>query len=373
MKISGLTTRLLAIDPRPRYRDGRIPAGRPSIWHFPMVELHTDAGLDGFSMAYGPHGDGPALAEILHRVYLPELLGEDPLETERLWLKLKRKQRHLYNQTESLLGVCDVALWDIRGKAMGRPIVDLLGRRRRSMRCYASARSEAFSERELVHEALLMTAARFIGYKMQLRAGPEADIPRLRAVREAVGPEFPLMDDPNGAYTLEEALAVGKVLDELGFTWYEEPVGDFMLQELRHLRRHLTTPILAGETLPLDAMPNLLEAGVLSRARGDVLIKGGITGLTRLIADCERRGIPLDIHTANTPLLDIAHLHVAGALREETWIENHHPIFRFGIMDNPLEPDGEGRVRVPGGPGLGVTLDLDWIEAHTESVITTRR
>jgi len=370
MRITGLTTRLLAVDPTPRYRDGVIPPGRPRVWHFPLITLHTDAGLDGHAMAYGPHGDGEALARILRHVYLPELIGADPRASERIWQRLHRRQRHLYNQTDTLLGALDVAIWDLRGKAAGLSVHALLGPCRDRLPCYASARSEHYSAEEFQREAVALKAAGFHGYKLQVRDGPLADIPRLRAVREAVGPGFPLMQDPNGAYTFDEALAIGRVLDELGYAWFEEPIRDQRIGQLRELQRRLQTPVLVGETLRFGEMHGVIDGAAFRLVRGDALMSAGITGLRKLMAAAEVAGLDLEIHTACTPLIDIAHLHVAGAAANCRYIENHHPAFRFGVLSDPLEPGPDGLVSVPTSPGLGVELDWAWIERHTAAVDT---
>src|SRR5688572_8593535 len=96
MKITGLTTRLLAVDAAPRYGRQGVPPGRPHTWHYPLVVVHTDAGIDGYSMGYGNQGDGRALATLLRDAYFSEIVGEDPLKVEALWSKLRRLQRHMY-------------------------------------------------------------------------------------------------------------------------------------------------------------------------------------------------------------------------------------------------------------------------------------
>lgn len=368
MKITGLTTRLLKIDCATRYRDGVVPAGRPTYWLFPLVTLHTDRDVDGYSMAYGPHGDGRALAEILHESFLPQVIGLDPRNSEAIWQKLWTRQRHLYNQSDSLVGVMDVAIWDIRGKVAGQPIAALLGQYTDVMPAYLSARSEASTADELATEAAQAKAAGYHGYKVQLRDGPAKDIPRLRAVREAVGPGFRVMHDPNSSYNLPEALEVGRVLDELDYHWYEEPLPESQIENYRHLVSALKVPVLATETVRLTDIPNFLSGRAMTMARGDVLIKGGITGLRKALHACELFGFNLEIHTANTPLLDAANLHVACAAKNTTLVEVHHPIFRFGLKKHPFDVGSDGLARLPAGPGLGVELDWNWIENHTVDV-----
>jgi len=334
--------------------------------------VHTDDGIDGYSTAYGPHGDGAAIVETLHSVYLPELLGEDPRNSEQIWQEIWRKQRHLYHQRDSLLGVLDVAIWDIRGKIANQPIAQLLGVHRDELPCYATSHSEKYTPEEVFEEAQGAKAAGFHGYKVQFRDGVSDDIPRLRAAREAVGPAFPLMDDPAGGYGYGEALAVGRVLDELDYHWYEEPVPDRSFAALELLARHLRTPILVGETVGLSELSGYLRSGLFPLIRGDTLLKGGITGLRKAMAMAELFGVNLEIHTASSPLLDVANLHVACASANVEFVEIDHPIFRWGIQDNPMEPDARGLVHMPNGPGLGVSLDQDWLEDHSGAVRTTK-
>jgi len=367
MKITKLTTRLLKIDASKRYKDEIVPPGRPTHWLFPLLTLDTDEGIEGYSMAYGPHGDGRAQADILHESFWPQILGANPDHVEAVWQKLFQRQRHLYNQSDSLVGVVDVALWDIRGKAAQRSIAALLGQYTDRRPAYLTSQSEHFTEEEISREAKAASAAGFVGYKMQLRDGPAKDIPRLRAAREAVGANFPLMHDPNSSYSLEEALAVGRELDALRYHWYEEPLPEEQIENYRHLVAVLKTPVVATETLRLTDIPNFLTRRALTIARGDVLIKGGITGLRKALAACELFGINLEIHTANTPLLDVANLQVACTVRNTTWMEVHHPIFRFGLKQHPFDTK-DGTILLPQRPGLGVDIDWDWIENHTEDI-----
>ena len=96
MKLSGLTIRQIAIDAAPRDGTEGIPAGRPATWHYPLVTLHTDEGIDGYTMGYGNQGDGRAIACLMRDVFWPKIRGENPLEIERLWPRLRRANRDLY-------------------------------------------------------------------------------------------------------------------------------------------------------------------------------------------------------------------------------------------------------------------------------------
>lgn len=363
--ITCLETRVVEFDALPRYGGKPVPKGRPLTWKYPWVTLRSDDGTEGYSTGYGPHGDGPAIADILHEVYAEAVLGENPREPERIWQKLTAKTRHLYNLSNALLGVLDVAVWDLCGKLTGQSVARMLGQQRATIPAYRSSHLFEPDIREICDEVLRSREEGFRGFKLQFRDGLERDIPRLRAVREAVGPTFPLMQDSVAGYAFDEALLLGKVLDELSFVWYEEPVSDYDTQALVALSRELKTPILAGETLPLAALETFAEQTRLPMLRGDVLIKSGITGLHRAFALARDRGLNLEIHSAGSPLLDVANLHIAGANANGQFFELHHPIFHLGLVDTPLRIDSAGLVHVPTGPGLGVAIDRDWIDRHT--------
>lgn len=372
MKITGITTRTLEIDPTPRYGGHPIPVDRPQRWHYPLVTVHTTDGIDGYSMGYGPHGDGSSLAQNIHTVFAADLLGENPLRTDLIWHRLMRKGRHLYNLSDTTVSVLDVALWDIKGKAAGMPVATLLGGERTAMPTYATGWQYLPTEEQVHDEAKRAQQRGYHGYKLQLWQGAAKDIPRLRVARDAVGDDFALMQDANSGYKLLEAIEVGRVLDELHYLWFEEPISDRNLAHLETLTSTLRTPILPGETLRWAETCETLRRGCFGMMRGDVHLKAGITGLSKLFAACETLGLELEVHTAACPLLDVANLHVACAHNNCRLMEQHHPIFRFGMKNSQLEIDAEGYMHVSEAPGLGIDLDWDWIDSHTIEQRTTQ-
>lgn len=365
MKITQLTIRQIAIDAAPRYGTEGIPPGRPPTWLYPLVTVHTDEGIEGHTMGYGNQGDGRAIACLLRDVFWPKIRGENPLETERVWQKLRRANRDLYALSDAMVGLIDVALWDITGKLRGAPICDLLGRARDQVPGYCTGWSFHPTPERAYEEAKEMKAQGFRGFKCHFWNDPARDIPCIRATREAVGPGYPLMQDLCALYDYHDALKVGRVLDELDFTWFEEPIPDRQTGLLRRLADELKTPILGGETVTLDELAEQVRVQAYDLARGDVYMKAGITGLMKAFRQCELSGMRLEIHTMATPLLDVANLHCNLAARNGGYAEVIHPIYRFGLKGRPLDIDAAGWLHAPKGPGLGVELDWDWIENHT--------
>jgi L-alanine-DL-glutamate epimerase-like enolase superfamily enzyme len=372
MRITGISSRLIGVDATPQYAGRKPEPGDPSQWDYLVTTVSTDEGIEGYSMMWGLAGEARGLGYNLRDVFTKALIGADPTAVEARWQELRDRTRSLYPLSDSLVCLLDVAFWDILGKATGRPIVDLLGRYRDAIPAYASPSAFiSLTEEGTFQEATAVKAKGLFGYKVWSVLGPKDDIPRLRAAREAVGPDFPLMADAGGMYRYTEAIRVGHVLDELNYRWFEEPVSDYHIPVLRRLADELRTPILAGEkTTPLGYLPEYVRQGAVDIVRGDVLMKAGITGMRKLAIMSEMHGYDLEIHGTLTPLLDIANLHVSGSIRNSEYAETFwEPFYRFGLKGSPLVPGPDGMLAVPTAPGLGVDLDWDWIDDHTIETI----
>ena len=369
MRVTGITTRILAYDLRPAWGDDPPEGIFDTTYRIPLVTLHTDTGLDGHAMQYGGLGEGRAMGHVLHEAYALDVIGRDPREVEAIWQHLRRKERHMYNTSDATIGALDIALWDLRGKALGQPIAALLGLARTRVPCYATARTIDPTPEQVYEEAKLRRSEGYRGFKIQFWDGLEQDIPRFRAAREGAGDDFPLMEDAAGGYTYVQAIAAGHELERLGYTWFEEPIPDRQLDQLRRLADQLAVPILATETLLLHELPEHLRHGAADIVRGDVLIKDGITGLRKACAAAELFGYDLEIHGLGGFLSDVANLHVALSVENCRFVEAHNEVYEQGAIGRPLAIDADGYRVLPEGPGLGVELDWDWIDDHTESVI----
>jgi L-alanine-DL-glutamate epimerase-like enolase superfamily enzyme len=370
MKIVEISTRRIRLGAGPWFAPHAIPEGHVPYWEFPFTTLHTDEGIDGYTMDYGPLGQGRGSAYAVHDIFYHDLVGHDPLHHEAIWQKLRRKQRHLYNFTETIWSNLDVALWDIKGKVAGLPIAVLLGQYRDRVPLYSTCPPQTITTIEdLEQQVRSKQAAGFAGIKLQLSGGSALDIPRLRRAREIAGPDFPLMVDSSAVLSFEDALKIGYELDELKYEWFEEPFSDDHIVQLRKLAASIRTPVLAAETVSLTELPQYMVDGAIDMVRADVHHKGGITGLCKALGMCELMGFGLEIHTASSPLLDVANLHVGCATRLSRFLESHHPMFRFGLKGDPLRLHADGCQHVPHGPGLGVELDWDWIDNHTVELI----
>lgn len=371
MKITSIESRVIGYDVAEAW-GGILPEGITSSWYeYSFDTFHTDEGIDGYTNQNANLRDGGAMVHVLHGLYAPQLIGEDPLEVERLWHKLRRLNRHAYNLSDGMAGAIDVALWDIRGKVAGMPIATMLGTARKWIGAYATARNIEPTPEAVFEEARTRKEQGYHAFKVQFWDGLARDIPRYRAAREAVGPDYPLMQDAAGMYSYAEALAVGKVLGDLDYTWFEEPIPDRNLFQLQRLTDQLAVPILSGETSRVHELAEGMRMGAFDIARGDVHMKEGITGLRKAAGMADLLGFDLEIHAINQPLLDVANLHVAMSIANCRWSETFHPIYYRGLKGEPLAIDADGYKHMPTGPGLGVELDWDWIDDNTQSVVRT--
>jgi L-alanine-DL-glutamate epimerase-like enolase superfamily enzyme len=329
-------------------------------WDLVVVKVLTDEGIEGVSFAWGARS-GAVTAQVIKDLIRPALIGEDPLYIEKIWRKLHQVDRWHAFVPLYALGPIDIALWDIAGKVAGQPIYKLLGAYRDKVLAYGSSLVLP-TEHHYVEQALKCVEQGYRAYKIHPPGNDiREDIRICTAVRKAVGEDITLMLDPVAAYTHEQALKVGRAIEELDFYWFEEPIDDKDLHGYVQLAQALDIPIAGIESLPgsVYTTTEYLVRGAVDIVRSDVSWKGGITGVRKTAALCEAFGVNCEIHTACYALLDAANLHLNCSIKNCTFHEILLPQeqFTFGVH-NPIKVDRDGYVHVPQKPGIG--LDVDW-------------
>jgi L-alanine-DL-glutamate epimerase-like enolase superfamily enzyme len=333
-----------------------------------LVTVQTDVGIEGHAMARAQGGaSGAPIGEHVARSAKPLVVGENPLDRERLWRRLFALERGMYAPI-FVTSAIDVALWDIAGKAMGQPVYRVLGGFRDRVPSYASS-AHLPSIDAYVDDARAAFAAGFRAYKIHPFGAPDRDIALCEAVRAAF-PSARLMLDVTGAYRRSDALRVGRALERLDFHWYEEPLSHYDLEGNRALRDALDIPVIGAETIGGSAFSGAAyaAAGAFDAILCDVYWKMGISGMMKLVHACEALNVDVASHHAASALMNVANLHCLAATPSAEMIEVLVPTerYEYGLASYP-RLDADGCLPVPDGPGLGVEPDWAYIEANATS------
>jgi L-alanine-DL-glutamate epimerase-like enolase superfamily enzyme len=336
------------------WRDGIMP-NRPTA-RGALLRILTDEGVEGLS----PYRAGASLEEVKY-----QLIGEDPLDRERIWHKFWRNLR-----TSNLglaIGSVDCALWDLFGKVSNMPVYKLLGGMRDRVPAYASTVTlDSLEEFMALADECLEKGYKAI--KLHAWGRLEEDAALCRALRKKVGDQITLMYDASSMFNLfEDAVWFGRQLEEEGYYWYEEPMDHFNMTALARLATELDIPLAVAEAThggPWDALAHI-KAGAADIVLTGPLdtYKGGFTGVLKTAHICEGYAIMCAIHGAS-----IASLHAACSIYNTRYFERLVPETYYaapGIKDASTEIDAEGYAHPWNEPGLGIRVDWDWVEEHS--------
>jgi galactonate dehydratase len=350
-----------------------------------LVELSTDEGLTGLGEAsLLAHED--KVAALMKDWFEEYLKGKDPLHTEVHWMRLyyDDKARGGPIGATALSGI-DIALWDIKGKALGKPVYELLGGPfHNRIRVYANGwYTNPGTPEQNAQEAKLVvgkgyTALKFdpFGREAYYTISPkEAQLAedRVAAVREAVGPNVDILVEAHARWNVHTAIQIGLRLERYKPFWYEEPCSYENVSETAEVRRRVNVPIATGERLHYKfPFAQLVEARAADFLQPDIANAGGITELKKIAAIAEPQHILVAPHNTNSPVGTVASFHLGASCPnfaiQEYHAEFYEPLY-FDIVSG-LTRQKEGYVPLPGGPGLGVTLNEDVVKAHPYQKLT---
>jgi L-alanine-DL-glutamate epimerase-like enolase superfamily enzyme len=356
MEITAVTSVIISI---PRTARLTLSGGSRDDATTVLVQLATDAGMTGIGQTVvDPPAFGAAGIKANIDAYLaPLLVGQSPLEIERLHDEMERALPG-HRATHAAI---DLALWDVKGKALGVPVHQLLGARVREGIALMAMVPHA-DPAMMAQAAAALLATPYPALKVKIGMGIAGDVARYRAVCEAVANRAVLQVDGNGGYTLDEAIAALTAMEQIGgLGMIEQPVA--RLNDLTSLARHFAAPVMADESF--DGPESLAEIAKRGAARAAFLKipkQGGILGALTAARIAEDAGIALSV-AVYYDILAAAAAHIAAALPAITW-----PSFVTRLSDSvltqPLMPDGL-LLRPPEGPGLGVTLDPEKVRRYT--------
>jgi L-alanine-DL-glutamate epimerase-like enolase superfamily enzyme len=343
-----------------------------------IVRIHTDEGITGI----GEVDSSPELVQALvqapssHAVATSlrdALIGEDPLDVERLWQKMYRGLIYFGRRGIAIHAISglDIALWDIKGKALGKPVCELLGIPVRDrVRAYASMLMPDTAT-EVTRAVSALRDQGFTAVKLgwgTLGKDPALDVARAAAAREAGGDGVEIMIDSGLGFVADapKAIAVAREYERLGIYWLEEPFEPDEYEAYADLADTVDLRIAAGEQ---DAtwwgFRELIERAHVDVVQPDVTRCGGITETLRIAELARSNGIATVPHAWKSGIIKAASLHVNAVLPDGIWQEYcvaDTPInTRLTVQRLPIEADG--CVAVPTAPGLGVDLDEDVLES----------
>ena len=368
-----------------------------SYWgEFLFVEVLTDEGVSGWGeITTTTKLANRALCTILQQVGVA-VTGEDPSRIEYLWHKIFRSFTYMGSRGAAVecVSAIDIALWDIRGKVLGKPIYELLGGPvRDEVALYTHPNQAKFTSKEAVVREILdivesgHTALKFDPYPQQGRCvdgvpreqrdgyldgsmsrKDEREAAELTAlIRETVGPDVDILIDAHGRFDVPTAIRLCRSLEEAGqIDWFEEPCPPESLNALKQVREKVNAAISWGERghTKWDFVP-VLENKLADYIMPDVTWTGGITELKKICALCEAYYIPVSPHDAAGPINVVAGAQVMMTVPNFYKLETSEwNLSKYDhLIDAPLD-NSNGSLKLTCKPGLGIEMNRDYLQAH---------
>jgi L-alanine-DL-glutamate epimerase-like enolase superfamily enzyme len=326
-------------------------------WGLPGVIVRTHDGLEGWGYTSTlSHGDR-AITSIIDEIYAPLLTGEDPLDTQRLWQRMYWSDSHWVGRSgiaHMALAAVDIALWDLKAKALGVPLYKLIGGHKPGeVRAYNTDGGWLnFEVSRLVEEMSALLAQGYAGVKMKIGSpDPRTDIARVRAVREALGPDVDLMVDVNQLWDRTTALAWAPRFEEFGIGWLEEPLDPDDVEGHALLARATRTPIALGEHVyTRTQFREFISRAGIGIVQADCTRLGGVTEWLAVAEMALAHHVPVIPHHADMMRVH-QHLgagHAASPMIEcIPWLQE--------LFEEPADIV-DGTFRVPPTPGASTTF-----------------
>ena len=327
------------------------------------LRLRTDNGIEGIGITfYGGRMTGSL------RVAVEELaaltIGEDPLRVEKIVAKLRAGTGDSCGPGGIFtlaLAAIDIALWDIKGKALDQPLWKLLGGHRDRVATYASGSlRRGLSDDQAQRAAQILVRKGFRQMKTQMalpgNPTPAEEVRRVRSVREAIGPDIDLMCDINQRWRPEQAIAIGSQVEDVGLFWLEDVTAADDYAGLARVTAALKTPVAGGEYVwGIVPFRHMIEARSVDIVMVDICRAGGVTQWMKIAGMAEAFNLPIVSHVMPEILL-----HLVAACPNGLTVE-YMPWMLALYEETPAIEDG--LLMLPDKPGLGLTFDEKAIAA----------
>ncbi|MBX6322646.1 MAG: hypothetical protein IRY94_12515 [Rhodospirillaceae bacterium] len=373
MRISSIVTTVVNV---PFVAPLRWSGGVEDGWSRCIVEMHTDDGFVGLGETLG--GDVTKL--LIDTNLAPMFLGEDPFALEAILAKALFVP--FYYGKAGLCGTAalEMACWDIKGKAVGRPLCDLLGGRLRDEVPFASYIFYRHPDRE--GRGRVADADEVVAYTRELHARhdfpaikfkggvlpPEEEVEALRALRRAF-PDKKLRYDPNAILSAATAIRIGRMIEPLDIEYYEDPC--WGNEAMARVRERVNIPFATNMcVMDLDQLAQGIRMHSVDVVLGDIHEWGGISNTKKLQATCEVFQLGFNLHSGGElGISTAAYLHFAASVPALPHALDSHMHQQAGDVVKPgvIAYTGRGTMKVPTGPGLGVELDPDRFATYAEA------
>lgn len=345
-----------------------------------FVRLTNEDGAQGWGQVSTYNSD--ITCQILHRQVAPWTLGEKTEDLDDL-LDLVTEREHKFpgSYLRRAMGGFDTAIWDMKGKVTGQPVVKLLGGNPGSLRAYASSMKRDITPKDEAYRLCkLRDKVGFDAFKV--RAGAEVGRNKdewpgrteeiIPTISRELGDRVDLLIDANSCYTVDRAIEIGKLLQDNGFSHFEEPCPYWELEQTKAVTDALEIDVTGGEQdCDLPTWRRMIEMGAVNIAQPDILYLGGINRTLRVVDLAKSAGIPITPHCANLSLVTLFTMHLLKAIPNagkylEFSIEgsDYYPWQQDLFLEDPYSVD-DGKVTISDKPGWGIEIRSDWLEKST--------
>ncbi len=341
-----------------------------------FVRVTSGCGAQGWGQLSTYNAD--ISAQVLHRQVAPWVLDQPTDDLDDLLDRVvEREHKFPGSYLARAMGGFDTALWDLRGKLAGQPVVSLLGGRPGRLRAYASSMKrditpadEARRLKRLRDEkgfnAFKFRVGREVGRDQDEWPGRSEEI--IPLMRRELGPDVALLADANSCFSPKRAIEMGRLMEQHGLTHYEEPCPYWELEQTREVADALDIDVTGGEQdCDLVTWRRMIAMRAVDVVQPDVLYLGGIARTLRVARMAEAAGLPVTPHSANLSMVTLFTMHLLGAIPNagkylELSIEgpDYYP-WQEGLFRRSPYAVEDGHVTIPAEPGWGVEIDPEWL------------
>ncbi|EWH09571.1 galactonate dehydratase [Catenovulum agarivorans DS-2] len=351
-----------------------------------LIEVVTECGVTGWGECYGP---ADVIQGAVEKFYAPRILKMHALSTDAIWQHMWRSSLDFARSgvMMSAMSGIDMALWDLKGKALGLSVSELMGGRNRDqVPCYATGMYYTDLPEEQLLESLVEEGVGYAnqGFEaMKIKVGKNVPFDErfIKALREAL-PETALMADSNHAFDLPEAIRVGRVLEEYKYDWFEEPLAPEHLHLFKNLHDKLDICLATGECVQTRfAYNGLIQSNSVHLLQPDLAYCGGPSEALKIRAMASANGVNVIPHVWGTQLNLAAATHfLASAYHEPGRAEPKKLLLEYDRTENPLRDEmydvmvkvEQGKANVPTAAGLGVEINRDALKKFTVKQTETK-